>query len=89
MDELIKHKIALKREIAYLTTQLREHDTGHIRTAINVLEQRVKDIDDFVDGIHHRAFEFLEARDKSKHDDLVVKHEESVNAMMAHMYGSL
>jgi hypothetical protein len=89
MNELLKHKIALQKEIVYLTSKLEDHDTGHIRTAISVLEQRVKDIDDFIDGIHRKAFEFLEARDKTKHDELVVTHEESVNPMMANMYGSL
>lgn len=82
MEELVNHKYALKREITYLTSKLREHDTGHIRTTINVLEQRVKDIEDFVDSIHSKAFEYLNARDNDKHD-------ESINAMMANMYGSM
>ena len=71
MNELLKHKNALRREITYLTSKLEDHDTGHIRTTINVLEQRVKDIDDFVDGILRRAFEYLEARDNDKHDETV------------------
>jgi hypothetical protein len=56
MEELVKHKNALRREITYLTSKLEDHDTGHIRTTINVLEQRIKDIDDFIDGLHRRAF---------------------------------
>ena len=71
MEELIKHKAALRREITYLTSKLEDHDTGHIRTTINVLEQRIKDIEDFIDGIHRRAFEYLEARDNDKHDETV------------------
>jgi len=33
-------------EINILKTQIRAHDTGNIRTAINVLEQRVDEVRD-------------------------------------------
>ena len=33
-------------EINILNTQIRAHDTGNIRTAINVLEQRVDEVRD-------------------------------------------
>jgi len=33
-----------RREIGILKTKIREHDTGHIHTAINVLEHRVKEV---------------------------------------------
>jgi hypothetical protein len=89
MEELIKHKAALRREIKYLTSKLEDHDTGHIRTTINVLEQRIKDIDDFIDGLHRRAFEYLNARNKVKHDELIIAQEKSLNAMVANMYGSV
>ena len=90
MEELVKHKAALRREIKYLTSKLEDHDPqGHIRTTINVLEQRIKDIDDFIDGLHRRAFEYLEARNKVKHDELIIAQEKSLNAMVANMYGSL
>jgi len=89
MEELVKHKNALRREITYLTSKLEDHDTGHIRTTINVLEQRIKDIDDFIDGLHRRAFEYLNARNKINHDKLIASQEEALNAMVANMYGSL
>jgi hypothetical protein len=89
MEELIKHKAALRKEITYLTSKLEDHDTGHIRTTINVLEQRIKDIDDFIDGLHRRAFEYLNARNKIKHDELITSQEKSLNAMMSNMYGSV
>ena len=89
MEELIKHKVALRKEITYLTSKLEDHDTGHIRTTINVLEQRIKDIDDFIDGLHRRAFEYLNARNKIKHDELITSQEKSLNAMMSNMYGSV
>ena len=34
----------LEDEVQYLNTQLRPHDTGHIRTAIHVLEDRIKEL---------------------------------------------
>jgi len=37
-----EHMLALEREIEYLRTLLRPEDTGHIRTAIDVLECRVQ-----------------------------------------------
>ena len=71
MEELVIHKNALKKEILYLTSKLEDHDSRHIRTTIWVLGRRVEDIDDFIDGIHRRAFEYLEARDNDKHDETV------------------
>jgi len=41
------HRKELVREIAELQSRLQPHDTGHIRTAINVLELRVQEIDRF------------------------------------------
>ena len=34
----------LKAEVQYLNTQLQPHDTGHIRTAIHVLEDRIREL---------------------------------------------
>ncbi len=34
--------IALQEEIAYAKTCLRDHDTGHIHTAINWMERRIE-----------------------------------------------
>ena len=34
----------LKAEVQYLNTQLQPHDTGHIRTAIYVLEDRIREL---------------------------------------------
>jgi hypothetical protein len=38
------HVIALELEIAILRTKLQPHDTGHIHTAIAVLEARIAEI---------------------------------------------
>ena len=38
------HMLALERELVHLRTLLQPTDTGHIRTAIAVLEQRVRQL---------------------------------------------
>jgi hypothetical protein len=49
MKFMIDHQNSLQYEIDYLKTQIREHDTGHIRTAISVLEERVAEIQKYID----------------------------------------
>ena len=71
MEELVIHKNALKKEILYLTSKLGDDNAQSIFVTIMVLEQRVKDIEDFIDGIHRKAFEYLEARNAIKHDETV------------------
>jgi hypothetical protein len=39
-----EHMQALEREVAYLRTLLRDHDTGHIHTAIAVLDSRIAEM---------------------------------------------
>ena len=53
--QLVMHKGALLKEIEFLKTQLRDHDTGHISTAIGVLEDRVKDIVECLNDIDRRS----------------------------------
>lgn len=55
IDDLLVHKYSLMREIEFLKTQIRDHDTGHIRTAINVLEDRVKEIESFLSDIEIKS----------------------------------
>ena len=40
----VERLIFLVEEISILKTKIREHDTGHIHTAIRVLEHRVKEV---------------------------------------------
>ena len=42
-DEAIIHMQVLRREIDILKSRLRSEDTGHIHTAIGVLEQRLNE----------------------------------------------
>ncbi len=40
--------IVLMEEISVLKSRLKDHDTGHLQTAINVLESRVQELRDRV-----------------------------------------
>tara|TARA_B100000287_G_scaffold122092_1_gene113886 strand:- start:12565 stop:12759 length:195 start_codon:yes stop_codon:yes gene_type:complete len=40
----VERIMVLMEEIAILKTKLQPHDTGHIRTAISVLEERVEEL---------------------------------------------
>tara|TARA_Y200000002_G_scaffold381598_1_gene396050 strand:+ start:933 stop:1112 length:180 start_codon:yes stop_codon:yes gene_type:complete len=42
-DSLVK-LIVLTEEVEYYKTMLMPHDTGHIHTTINFLEERIKDL---------------------------------------------
>ena len=44
--EMRTHKRVLENEIDILKTYLQPHDTGHIHTAISVLVERVKEIEE-------------------------------------------
>ena len=43
-SRLMNHERALREEINVLKERLQPHDTGHIHTTINTLEERVKEI---------------------------------------------
>ena len=59
IDDLLAHKKALLNEINFLTTQLKDHDTGHIRTTISVLKARVNEIDLFHDDVHRKTWHLM------------------------------
>ena len=40
--EKLEHMLALKREVEILKTMLQPHDTGHIHTTINMLQERIQ-----------------------------------------------
>lgn len=56
---LISHKHALMKEIEFLKTKLGDHDTGHIRTTISVLEDRVKEIDEFFNDVTKKSIHLM------------------------------
>ena len=45
----ITHMQALEREVAHLQTLLQPHDTGHLRTTISVLMNRIHEIANTLD----------------------------------------
>lgn len=45
----VAHMQALEREVAHLTTLLQSSDTGHIRTTISVLMNRIHEIANTLD----------------------------------------
>ena len=42
--QLLEHMMVLIRERQHLETLLQPHDTGHISTAISVLDKRINEI---------------------------------------------
>ena len=50
IKQLAEYRIFLLTEIDELKKRVKEHDTGHIITAINVLECRVKELNRRRDG---------------------------------------
>lgn len=44
----VAHVQALKDEIEILKSRLQEHDTGNLKTAISVLENRVKELSSWI-----------------------------------------
>lgn len=57
--ELLNHKESLLKEINYLKTKLADHDTGHIRTAIGVLEERVTEIESFMADFNAKVEKYI------------------------------
>ena len=45
-SRLMNHERALREEINVLKERLQPHDTGHIHTTINTLEQRVQEMNE-------------------------------------------
>ena len=48
-SRLMNHERALREEISVLKERLQPHDTGHIHTTINTLEQRVQEMNEEVE----------------------------------------
>lgn len=42
--------VVLVEEIGILKSRFQEHDTGHLRTAVSVLEKRVQEIKENIDS---------------------------------------
>jgi len=43
--DIVNHLRCLESEIEIIKSRFEDHDTGHLRTALSVLEHRVKEIE--------------------------------------------
>ena len=59
IKQLAEYRIFLLTEIDELSKRVKEHDTGHIITAINVLQARVKELNRRRDGYFDWRNEYL------------------------------
>jgi hypothetical protein len=48
VQDRVKHVEALKDEIEILKSRIEDHGTGHIHTAISVLESRIKELSGWI-----------------------------------------
>ena len=60
-SRLMNHVRALQEEIGVLKDRIQPHDTGHIHTTINTLEERVQEINKQIDD--NKLDESIEAHD--------------------------
>ena len=60
-SRLMNHVRALQEEIGVLKDRIQPHDTGHIHTTINTLEERVQEIKQQIDD--NKLDEPIEAHD--------------------------
>ena len=60
-SRLMNHMRALQEEINVLKERIQPHDTGHIHTTINTLEERVKEINKQIED--NKLDEPIEAHD--------------------------
>ena len=51
----LDYMLVLKEEIEYQRSRLQPHDTGHIHTTINVLEERVNELEEKIRADLHSS----------------------------------
>ena len=59
IKQLAEYRVFLLNEIEELKSRVKPHDTGHIRSAINTLTARVREIDRRKDGYFDWKDEYL------------------------------
>ena len=59
IKQLAEYRLFLYNEIKELESRVKMHDTGHIRTTINTLKARIKEIDRRKDGYFDWKDEYL------------------------------
>ena len=67
-SRLMNHERALREEINVLKERLQPHDTGHIHTTINTLEERVKEINKQIENNRNMAYSEFDDEPIEAHD---------------------
>ena len=68
ISRLMNHERALREEINVLKERLQPHDTGHIHTTINTLEERVKEINKQIENNRNMAYSEFDDEPIEAHD---------------------
>ena len=64
----MNHVRALQEEINILKERIQPHDTGHIHTTINTLEERVKEINKQIENNRNMAYSEFDDEPIEDHD---------------------
>ena len=67
-SRLMNHVRALQEEINVLKERIQPHDTGHIHTTINTLEERVKEINKQIENNRNMAYSEFDDEPIEAHD---------------------
>ena len=67
-SRMMNHVRALQEEISILKDRLQPHDTGHIHTTINTLEERVKEINKQIENNRNMAYSEFDDEPIEAHD---------------------
>ena len=67
-SRLMNHERALREEINVLKERLQPHDTGHLHTTINTLEERVKEINKQIENNRNMAYSEFDDEPIAAHD---------------------
>ena len=67
-SRLMNHMRALQEEINVLKERIQPHDTGHIHTTINTLEERVKEINKQIENNRNMAYSEFDDEPIEAHD---------------------
>ena len=67
-SRLMNHMRALQEEINVLKERIQPHDTGHIQTTINTLEERVKEINKQIENNRNMAYSEFDDEPIEAHD---------------------
>ena len=67
-SRLINHVRALQEEVGVLKDRIQPHDTGHIHTTIDTLEERVKEINKQIENNRNMSYSEFDDEPIEAHD---------------------